>query len=267
MPDRNGMALLPPLTRLGEATFAEDVAPVYERALAALEAAHVPYLLGGALAFNSHTGIWRDTKDLDVFCEPGRAKALLAALRTAGFRTEVVYESWLGKGWMGDVFVDVIWRNANGLFPVTSAWYDNARTIRLLGHDVRVVPVEELVLSKIMVGGRYRFDGADILHVFYAAGDEMDWDRLVDESGEHAGLLLAYMHMYRWGYPAARDKVPDAAIARATRAAEERPSTLGPFRALLMDIQSYRVDVEGWGLPDPHKQVLGAIFGEADGRS
>lgn len=275
------MAKLPPLTRLAHAAFGDDVAPTYGRGLDAMMDRGVPFLVGGALAFNAHTGIWRDTKDLDLFIKPSDARAAMDALAGAGFRTETVYESWLGKAWDttgatipdpngsgGEcpVFIDLIWRNANGLFPVQEAWFGHAKPIDLLGRRVHALPVEELLLSKMMVGGRYRFDGADILHVLYAAGDRIDWERLARGAGEHVGLLLGYLHMYRWGYPEWADKVPLSVLDRYAELARERPSTYGPFRALLMDIQSFRVDVEGWGLPDPHKKALEDIFGDARGR-
>ena len=261
------MATLPPITRIGPPRFDPAIAPVYERALDTLERDGVGHLIGGALALNAYTKIWRDTKDLDLFCRPQDYPRLLAALERAGFETEVVYESWLGKAWRGDVFVDVIWRNANGLFPVGDAWFEHAEDFRLLGRTARVLPVEELLVSKMMVGGRNRFDGADMLHVLHAAADRIDWDRLAEAAGEHVGLLLAYFHMYRWGYPQWRDRIPDRVFDDYERRAREAGSTHGPFRALLMDIQSFRVDVEGWGMPDPHRQALERIFGDAEGRA
>lgn len=256
------MAQLPPVTRVSEPTFPPEHAVVYEEAIAALNADGVPYLLGGALAFNAYTGIWRDTKDIDVFCKPQDAPRVLGALQGAGFTTETIYESWLGKGWRGKVFVDVIWRNANALFPVTNEWFRHARPTRLLGQDTRVVPLEELLLSKMMVLGRNRFDGADMCHILHAAADQVDWDRLAEGAGEHIGLLLAHLHIYRWGYPAWRHRIPDDVMHKYDELAREAPSSFGAFRALLLDPQSFQVDVEGWGMPDPCKQALDDISGD-----
>lgn len=263
------MARLPPLTRLSDPVFSPDCAAAYGEALDALDAARVPVMLGGALAFNAYTGIWRDTKDLDLFLRAEDAQAALQALERAGFEPEVVYESWLAKAWKGDVFVDLIWRNANGLFPVTREWFEHASPRRILDRDALVLPIEELILSKMMVGGRYRFDGADIVHLLYAGSHAIDWDRLADGAGEHVGLLLAYLHMYRWGYPEAAGRVPERVLADYARRAEEATtrSSYGPLRALLMDIQSFQVDVQGWGFPDPHLKVLEEIFGDATGRA
>jgi hypothetical protein len=44
-------------------------------------------MLGGALALNTYTGIWRDTKDLDVFVPERRVARVLDALQRAGFET------------------------------------------------------------------------------------------------------------------------------------------------------------------------------------
>ena len=90
-------------------------------------------------------------------------------------------------------------------------------------------------------------------------GRSLDWDRLAEAAGEHVGLVTAYLHMFRWGYPGAPDRVPDEVLARFERLARERPSTYGPFRALLLDLVSFRVDVEGWGLSDPHALALERI--------
>jgi len=260
------MAQIPPLTRLAAPTFEEEACEVYREALDALDAHGVPYLLGGALALNAHTGIWRDTKDLDLFLRPRDAQRSLDALRAAGFSTETVYESWLGKGWKGDVFVDIIWRNANALLPVDDAWFEAAPTIEVLGREAPVLPLEELLASKMMVMGRYRFDGADMLHVLHVAGERVDWEKLGRICGEHAGLMLAHMHIYRWAYPGWPEKVPDKAIARFTHLAANAPSTFGAFRGRLIDIQSFEVDVAEWGMADPHRTALERIFGDAEGR-
>ncbi|HET6404622.1 MAG TPA: hypothetical protein VFH78_08235 [Candidatus Thermoplasmatota archaeon] len=260
-------AKIPPLTRMASPDFDEAAARVYVEALEALEADRVPYLAGGALALNAHTGIWRDTKDLDLFVKPEDATRSLDVLRKAGFQTEVVYESWLGKAWKGDVFVDLIWRNANALLPVRDSWLADPPHVDALGRSIPVLPLEELLASKMMVMNRYRYDGADMLHILHVAGPRVDWEKLGRICGEHAGLMLAHMHTYRWAYPAWAERVPDEAIALFTRIAAEAASTFGPFRGRLIDIQSFHVDVAEWGMPDPHRHALERIFGEVDGHA
>ena len=52
------------------------------RAIQVLEEAGVPFLVGGAYAYAHYTGVYRDTKDLDLFLRPvdtGRAMSILDA--------------------------------------------------------------------------------------------------------------------------------------------------------------------------------------------
>lgn len=261
------MAQIPPVTRMGAPEFLPDAARIYAEVLDVLDDAGVPYLLGGAVALNAHSGVWRDTKDLDIFLRPHDAERALATLRAADFSTETVYESWLGKAWREDVFVDIIWRNANALFPVDDSWFLREESVHLFGRDIPVVPLEEFLVSKMLVMGRYRFDGADMLHVLFARAADIDWEALARLCGEHVGVMLAHMHVFRWAYPDWRDRIPVGVISRFTQLAETAESSMGPFRGRLMDIQSFEVDVHSWGMPDPHRLALERIFGSADGRS
>lgn len=259
--------IIPPITRAGRPTFPPEVARVYVAALDAIEEHRIPYVLGGAVALSSHTDIWRDTKDLDVFVRPADATRALDALAAADFRTEIKWESWLGKGWRGELFVDIIWRNANALFQVDDAWISRAVRAPILGRERPVLAPEELLASKLMVMGRHRFDGADITHLLYTRADTMDWDRLAELCGEHAELLLAYLHMFRWTYPGERDKVPETVLSSFRERATRSRSSFGPFRGRLLDLATFTIDVEAWGLPDAHRIALERIFGDATGRS
>ena len=64
-----------------DATLAERMRQTDEinaraRAIEVLQAAGVPYVVGGANAYATYTGIYRDTKDLDLF--PRKRDALRA---------------------------------------------------------------------------------------------------------------------------------------------------------------------------------------------
>ena len=56
-----------PTALTGGAVLDAETARFYCRAMAAMEGAGVPYLVGGAYAFERYTGIARHTKDFDVF--------------------------------------------------------------------------------------------------------------------------------------------------------------------------------------------------------
>src|SRR6478672_5891520 len=87
------------------------------RAIQVLQRAGVPFLVGGAYAYAHYTGIYRDTKDLDLFL---RAVGVLGA---DGWRTEHHPEGWLAKGFKGEYFVDLIFSSGNGVAVVDDAWF------------------------------------------------------------------------------------------------------------------------------------------------
>lgn len=238
----------PPSQFLAPARWGPEREAVYARILDGLDASGVPYLLAGAVSVNAHSGVWRHTKDLDVFMEERHVDAALDALASRGFGVETVYPEWLSRAYEGDVFVDVIHHNANGLVPVTEEWFPRAVPFDVLGRRSLVVGIEDLVWSKMYVFSRNRCDVADIGHVLYAAGARLDWDVLVGNVGEQgAELLLAHLHLFRWTYPEAAWVVPDEVMARLERAARRAG---GRFRGTLLDAVSFRVDVDSWGLPD-----------------
>src|SRR5262245_48012664 len=73
---------------------------IYRRALEAVNATGVPYVVAGAYAIYEHTGIYRKTKDLDLLFEPKSVVAAAAALRAAGFVTRLEDFHWLAKATM-----------------------------------------------------------------------------------------------------------------------------------------------------------------------
>jgi hypothetical protein len=244
---------------LQEPNFGPEEGRIYGEALDALDRADLSYMLGGALALNTYTGIWRDTKDLDVFVPEMRVTRVLEALQRAGFATELAEPHWLAKAQKEGIFVDVIHANDSGAVAVDESWFANAEEIEVLGRRVRVIPAEEMLLSKIFVASRERWDMSDVLHLIFARRGELDWERILAGVGEHWELLLAYLHLYRYVYPNHTSYLPrwvlDLLLKRCE--AEMEAPTQGPlrFRGTLLDDVSFGVDVAAWGLPDEHAAV------------
>ena len=65
--------------------------------MAALHAAGVPFLIGGAYMVEVCGGVSRSTKDFDLYIRPGHVKAALRALAHAGYKTELTFPHWLAK--------------------------------------------------------------------------------------------------------------------------------------------------------------------------
>ncbi len=178
-------------------------------ALRALNAAAVPYVVAGAYAFFEYTGIYRDTKDLDVFLRERDLEEAFRALEAAGFRTHVEDAGWIGKGFRGEWFVDLIFSSGNGVAVVDDGWFEHARRGEVMGVPVLLAPAEEMIWSKAYVCERERYDGHDVANLVRACGDAMDWRRLLDRFGDDWEVLLSHLVMYRFSYPSDRSKVPD----------------------------------------------------------
>ncbi|WP_437875058.1 hypothetical protein [Sorangium sp. So ce513] len=178
------------------------------RALESLLCAGVPFMVAGAYAFFAYTGIFRDTKDLDVMLEERDMPAAFRALERAGFETELLDPRWIAKAHAGERFIDLIFSSSNGLAVVDGGWFEHARPATILGHSCLIAPVEEIIYTKAFVDERERYDGADVNHLIYACGDEMDWERLLARFGPHWEVLLAHLTLYRFVYPGARSRVP-----------------------------------------------------------
>src|SRR5215813_15633423 len=70
---------------------------LYREVLAALNERKVPYAVAGAVALEKYTGIWRATKDLDLFMQAEDVREALAHLEGRGFRCETLDPVWLSK--------------------------------------------------------------------------------------------------------------------------------------------------------------------------
>ena len=178
-------------------------------AIRSLKAAGIDFLVGGAYAYATYTGIYRDTKDLDLFPRKRDALGALDVLEKAGWRVERTDEVWLYKAFRGEWFVDFIFSSGNGVAVVDDEWFSHAKRAVVMGEDVLVAPAEEMIWSKGFVCERERYDGADVNHLIRAAGNEMDWSRVMRRFDRHWEVLFSHLLMYRFAYPADRTKVPD----------------------------------------------------------
>src|SRR5690349_94408 len=126
------------------------------RAIAVLLDAGVPFLVGGAYAYATYTGIYRDTKDLDLFPRKGDAERALVVLERDGWRTERTDEVWIYKAFKGEHFVDFIFSSGNGVATVDDAWFVHAQAATVFGYPCFIAPVEEMIWSKAFVNERER---------------------------------------------------------------------------------------------------------------
>ena len=71
----------------GEFWIPESERQIYQEALRALNQAGIHYVISGLYALYAYTGIYRKTKDLDVFVEPRYVVRAAEVLKEAGFKS------------------------------------------------------------------------------------------------------------------------------------------------------------------------------------
>src|SRR5256885_3098873 len=142
----------------------------HRRAIEVLQRGGIKPMVGGAYALRAHTGIWRDTKDLDLFLRKDQIDEALDLLAKDGYRTELTDPMWIGKAFSGDYFVDLIFSSGNGVATVDEHWQRRALHATVLGRQALIVPAEEMIWQKGYIQERERFDGADIHHLIRAKG-------------------------------------------------------------------------------------------------
>ena len=229
--------------------FPEEQVALFREVLELLEGDRVPFAVSGAFALHEHTGIWRDTKDLDLFLPAAEVPHALKALENHGFATEITDPIWLAKARRGDYFVDLITGMSNAVVRVDRWWIERAPRSEIFGVSARVLAPEELIASKVFVTRRERFDGADICHIIYGTRGNFSWKRLLDLLGENWQMLYWYLVLYQYVYPA-NDYVPAEIweeLQQRFRVELAHPNRALEFRGSLLDENMFAIDLEEWG--------------------
>ena len=131
---------------------------VYHDAVSVLLGCGCDFMIGGGFALSFYTGIQRDTKDLDVFCQPKDYPYLLNCLADNGFRVELTDSRWLAKVFKGACFIDIIFDTVNGICRVDETWFAHKEEGDFLGLPTAFIAPEELIWCKIYVQNRERTD-------------------------------------------------------------------------------------------------------------
>ena len=276
----------------GEFWIPEKEREVYKLALDTLNRAGIPYVVSGLYAIHAYTGVYRETKDLDLLMEPGVVVDAARALKEAGFEVKLEDAHWIAKALKG-AQIDLIYGMANGLGFIDRAWYDHSRPGILAGKQVRVSPPEELIWHRLFIGERHRFDMADVVHLILHRGQELNWERLLQRVAGDWRLLLSQLHFFDYVYPEHRDRIPGGVrlelqerVARsldgrddpaeearaARRDRQHRMSEHGielaeagadgerpVCRGTLLSLFSFAIDVNEWGFQDERLQHVAEL--------
>jgi hypothetical protein len=243
----------------GDFWIPDDEREIYKRALEALNTAGVPYVVAGAYAIYEHTGIYRKTKDLDLFFEPSAVLPGARALRDAGFVMRLEDEHWLAKATSGDYFVDMIYGMGNGIAPIDDGWIRHSHQGILAATPVRIAPAEELIWHRLFISERHRHDMSDIVHLILCLGDSLDWHRLIERVGENWPLLLSQVLMFAYVYPGYKANIPAWVPERLLENARQefaREDDVDFTRGPMISRFSFMIDVREWGFSDPRSELV-----------
>ncbi|HRO43433.1 MAG TPA: nucleotidyltransferase [Flavipsychrobacter sp.] len=223
----------------------------YREALNLLHESGVEFMLGGAFAMFHYTGLYRDTKDLDVFLKPSDYPKVMKFFAERGYETVMYDVRWLAKIYKGEYFIDLIFDTVNNICRVDDSWLQHAPEGEFCGVNVKFLPAEELIWCKSYVMNRERFDGADINHVILKYGKNLDWKRLLQRLDPHWHLLLAHIILFQFVYPTDfHDIIPkwlfDELVSRANDQYELPSQVERVCRGPIIDNTQYSVDVKQW---------------------
>ena len=235
----------------------------YRRVMHQMDAHGMPFLVGGAYAFERYTGIGRHTKDFDIFVHPRDVERALALLAADGCASELSFPHWLAKATCGDDVVDLIFSSGNGVALVDDLWFHHGVPETVLDVAVKLIPPEEMIWSKSFVMERERYDGADVAHLIRACRGRLDWRRLLDRFGPHWRVLLSHLILFGFIYPGERGAIPDDVMLGLCRALERdsggTPTDERLCRGTLLSREQYLTDISRWGYEDgrlrPHGQL------------
>jgi hypothetical protein len=246
----------------GEFWIPEAERNVYRHALESLNRAGVPFVVSGLYAIYEYTGIYRKTKDLDLFFEPRHLIAGARALKDQGFSVHLEDPHWLAKAFRDERQIDLIYGMGNGLAAIDEDWYRYSRAGILAATQVRVAPPEELLFHRLYVSERHRHDMADVLHLILCRGDELVWERVIERLGDHFRLLLAQVHLFDFAYPGYASRVPAwvrESLALRALSNEGNPADPRVCQGTLISRFSFNIDVNEWGFHDPRYHATEAM--------
>lgn len=160
------------------------------RAAAALQAANIPFVLGGSLACWARGGP-RPHNDVDVMVAPHDAEDALSTLVQAGMRAERPPEDWLVKAYDGQVCVDVIFAPRG--VRIDRDYIADAEQLAVLAIQMPVMSVEDVLVSRLLAIDAHRIDYTALVAIVRALREQIEWPSLarrVDES-PYARAFLA----------------------------------------------------------------------------
>jgi putative nucleotidyltransferase-like protein len=182
---------------------------VYREVMLRAERQGIRFAFGGAFATAVYTGELRNTKDFDFYVLPADRERMKRVMAEAGltdhFERLAYDRAWIHRASRDDIIVDAIWAMANQRAEVDEGWLNRGPAVTIRGEQLRAIPIEELIWSKLYVLQHERCDWTDVFNLLDAGLESIDWDHLLSRLGEDVPLLAGAVAVFTWLAP---DRVP-----------------------------------------------------------
>jgi hypothetical protein len=175
---------------LGKNEVAEELTDSLKRAVAALEAQGVPYLLGGGL------GCWArggppSSNDIDLMVKSEDAGPAQDALAAAGMRPESPPEQWLLKAWDGDILIDLIFEPSG--MRIDDEVIARGETLSVMAMQTRVMDLNDILITKLHALDEHSVDYRDLILITRSLREQIDWARLREETSSSPFALAFFV--------------------------------------------------------------------------
>jgi hypothetical protein len=153
----------------------ESITDTLKRAVAALEAERIPYLLGGGL------GCWArggppSSNDIDLMVKREDAERAQQALAATGMRAERPPEQWLLKAWDGDLLIDLIFEPSG--VRITDEVIERGERLNVAGMQIQVMALDDILVTKLLALDEHSADYRDLLQIGRSLREQIDWESL-----------------------------------------------------------------------------------------
>lgn len=160
---------------LGKNEVAEELTESLKRAVAALDEAGVPYLLGGGL------GCWArggppSSNDIDLMVRPEDAERAQEALAAAGMRPETPPEQWLLKAWDGEILVDLIFEPSG--MRIDDEAIGRGEVMSVEAMQIRVMDLDDILATKLLALDEHSADYRDLILITRSLREQIGWEGL-----------------------------------------------------------------------------------------
>jgi hypothetical protein len=154
------------------ASQSDEILDVLKRTAALLRDNGIDFALGGGLSAWARGGPPTEN-DIDLLIRDRDVDETLRILSDAGMRTEHPPEGWLVKAWDDDVLIDLMYAPAG--VTVDDEFFERCDVRSVAAVDMRVMPVDDLIVGKLLALTEHHLDLAPILEHSRALREQIDW--------------------------------------------------------------------------------------------